>query len=633
VLVAPLALVAFAVLCGLLWARRTRGRLVWLVAPLCAVPAWAAILVALGVSHADPAALARRYLDAHLAAGAAILTAWPDVPWRGVGLAYAAAVWPYALTVGPLAGTGLWALGTLGAFKGRGGRGHTPPVREDHAEAPAFPQRVEQLAEAGAPEHTEPRRVSLVVAQITAGRRVVPGHPRDGVMLGWTPDGSPVCLFGPEYDFHAFVAGTTRMGKTNLLLHRLHPCLTRPDQAGLVIDLKGDGDLARDLGARGAVVWTMGGPRRWDPLTGTPAQVAEKLVETAGTVTGDQQNFLALGYCQALVEALDAAREPRALQTVHRLLTPDALRAFLAARVAPTRSKPAAGLLERASADARPDALEALAGRLQPLAYGDAAGALGAGPDAIDLEREPGAGRVVLLSIPALENKREAAKLGAWALIEAARVTSALHARGWKDRGNRGLIAVDEFSALGRQGDRVIGLLQRSGGFGWQVWLLTQGLSDLAAAMDKTAAQRVMNATQLNLVFRHTEPADAVAWEGYFGAYRTQEHTRRHDGETGRATGDWTTREVTRPYVPAAAIRALPRGVCYARLPGLSRPVALRVPRAIVEPCGAPSEAATAAPALPETHESSHESSHANTHGVTHGSTHGVNPLVDGDEA
>jgi hypothetical protein len=377
------------------------------------------------------------------------------------------------------------------------------------------------------------------------------------------------------------------MGKSNLLLHRLRPALTRPDRAALVIDLKGDGELARDLEAAGALVWSMTGARRWDPLTGTPAQVAEKLVETAGTVTGDQANYRNLGYCQALIEALDAAGEPRALQTVHRLLRPAALRAFVASRVRDAAA--ARDLAERTARESDPDELAALAGRLQPLAYGDARRALGADPtapvatesgDAVDLERDLGAGRVVLLSIPALENKREAAKLGAWALIEAGRVTSALYAGGWKARGNRGLIAVDEFSALGRQGERAINLLQRSGGFGWQVWLLTQGLGDLAAAMDATAARRVMNATQINVVFRHTEPADASAWSASFGSYETQRFSRRLSGETGVPTGDWRVRELRRPYVPGEAISALPRGVCYARLPELARPVALRVPRA-----------------------------------------------------
>ena len=366
-----------------------------------------------------------------------------------------------------------------------------------------------------------------------------------------------------------------------------------------MIDPEGDADLADELEADGVLVWRMGGTRRWNPLTGTPAQVAEKLVETAGTVTGDQQNLLSLGYCQALVAALDAAGEPRALATVHKLLEPAAFRAFVAARVAPTDRALAGDLLERGGQGARPEALEALAGRLQPLAYGDASRSLGAGPEALDLERELGAGRVVLLSVPALENKREAAKLGAWALIEAARVASALHKAGWKGRGNRGLIAVDEFSALGTQGERAIGLLQRSGGFGWQVWLLTQGLSDLAAAMDKTAAQRVMNATQLTFVFRHLEPADARAWSTHFGTYSTQRLSRRLSGETGAPTGDWSVRDVVRPYVPAEAIGALPRGVCYARLPGLARPVALRVPRAAPTPRPASGVAVPPEPAEP----------------------------------
>jgi hypothetical protein len=500
----------------------------------------------------------------------------PYGPWDVIGPRYLAVAGPLVALLGvPLAlGWDAWRRWSRPLL------GRAPVAHEEHATGllPVFPARVEARAEAGLVEHKAPCQVG----SLPLGSRRVDGHPVDGAMLAWTPNGEPVCLYGPEYDFHAFVAGTTRMGKSNLLLHRLHPCLTRPDRAALVIDLKGDADLARDGEAAGMLVWTMAGARRWNPLTGTPAQVAEKLVETAGTVTGDQQNFRNLGYCQALVEAVDAAGQPRELRTAHGLLRPKALRAYLANAVAPRDRELAAELAGRIE-DADEDGLAALGGRLHPLAYGDAKDALGAGPDAIDLERELGAGRVVLLSIPALENKREAAKLGAWALIEAGRVTSALHKAGWKSRGNRGLIAVDEFSALGRQGERAINLLQRSGGFGWQVWLLTQGISDLNDAMDKTAARRVLNATQINLIFRHEEPADAETWASYLGSYRTQTFRRPLDGETAAPTGNWTAHEETRPYVPAGVIEKLPRGVCYAKLPGLSRPVALRVPRAIPE--------------------------------------------------
>ena len=117
--------------------------------------------------------------------------------------------------------------------------------------------------------------------------------------------------------------------------------------------------------------------------------------------------------------------------------------------------------------------------------------------------------------------------------------------------------------------------------------------------MDKTAAQRVMNATQLTLVFRHLEPADARAWSTHFGTYGTQRLSRRLSGETGAPTGDWSVRDVVRPYVPAEAIGALPRGVCYARLPGLARPVALRVPRAAPTPRPASGVAVPPEPAEP----------------------------------
>jgi hypothetical protein len=103
----PLVPVALPVLCGLLWARRARGRLAWLLTPLCAAPACAAVLAALVASHSDPVDLAARYADAQLDAAGAILAGWPAVDWRAVGLAYAGGLWVYAVTLGPLLGAAI----------------------------------------------------------------------------------------------------------------------------------------------------------------------------------------------------------------------------------------------------------------------------------------------------------------------------------------------------------------------------------------------------------------------------------------------------------------------------------------------------------------------------------------------
>src|SRR5262245_56379518 len=151
-MVLPLVLVATPVLAVCRWCRPP-----WYV---LAVAGGACLLAVAGLAW-GPVGQGRGatvwvtgYAAVQLDTGAALVAAWPAVDWPKMLLAYGSAIWPYALTGGPLlALMGEVWLRTRGRSADR-----TPPVREEHTAPPAFPLRVERLAAAGRVEHIASRR-------------------------------------------------------------------------------------------------------------------------------------------------------------------------------------------------------------------------------------------------------------------------------------------------------------------------------------------------------------------------------------------------------------------------------------------------------------------------------------------
>ncbi|HVG99101.1 MAG TPA: AAA family ATPase [Chloroflexota bacterium] len=135
----PVAALAFLVL----YALRTRPRLAWALALLCAVPALVAILVAHATRGTAPVDVAMGYVDVQLAAAVGLTRAWQSggaeaFDWRAYGLA-----------VGPYTAAGGSLLGAL-AFAFRSSHGgslsdemkdKSLPFRDagDMAQAPARP--------------------------------------------------------------------------------------------------------------------------------------------------------------------------------------------------------------------------------------------------------------------------------------------------------------------------------------------------------------------------------------------------------------------------------------------------------------------------------------------------------------
>ena len=105
--VLPLAVTALPVWGALHAVRRRSWRVRTPALLLCALPAPAALLWAYLALGADPAAVATGYVEVQLDVTEAVVRAWPVADWTPLLLAYAGAVWPYAVVGGA-------ALGALG---------------------------------------------------------------------------------------------------------------------------------------------------------------------------------------------------------------------------------------------------------------------------------------------------------------------------------------------------------------------------------------------------------------------------------------------------------------------------------------------------------------------------------------
>ena len=101
--VLPLALGAIPVWGALHAVRRRSWRVRAPALLLCALPAPAALLWAYVALGADPVAVATGYVEVQLDATEAVVRAWPVADWTPLLLAYAGAVWPYAVAGGAAA--------------------------------------------------------------------------------------------------------------------------------------------------------------------------------------------------------------------------------------------------------------------------------------------------------------------------------------------------------------------------------------------------------------------------------------------------------------------------------------------------------------------------------------------------
>jgi hypothetical protein len=352
------------------------------------------------------------------------------------------------------------------------------------------------------------------------------------------------------------VIGLTGAGKTTFMAEQIRAARAL-NWSVVCLDLKGSPSLRRLFyELPGSKVWTPPGPLTFDLLRGHPDEVAAKIVTVAGTVTGQQFNQIAQGRLTELVKVIDGGGEARTFTRLQELLRAD---------------------VEAAGRNPQ-QALVDLEARLRTVTTSSAEPFLRPGEDAINLERSVREGEAVLISVPVPRLKLVGEKLGAWALADANRVASRLTATDWgKKTGRRCLLLVDEFAGLKEQGAHVAQPLAMVREGGVSIWLYTQTLSGLKRLGD-VAYSEILGNINVQVVMRQSEPGDQDELSALMGTYTTQEFSQSLDGATGKGTGDFRPRTVTRPYVAPGQIAALPVGQAYVRIAG-GRPVAVAIPR------------------------------------------------------
>src|SRR5687768_6785797 len=369
-------------------------------------------------------------------------------------------------------------------------------------------------------------------------------HPPDGWALGYTRDGRQLAIGDIESRHHVAVCGVPGSGKTTVLCHLLDGVAER--HPVILIDCKASATLRRAVERiPRSVVWTIGGPVKWDALQGDVTAFGSKLL--AAEEYGDRAGVYraaAQRYVQWVGRVLDACGMARDPQLVAELLSPKALSRIIrqAGPIGP------AGLAEIADlvADMGKAELEGVAGfasRYGVTVEGVVGQSLGTGVGTLSLERAIRQGRTVLFSLDAAAYPMEARKVGAWALIDLVRVAGLLQADGW-GVAHQAYFVVDEFSALEREGRHVVPLLARAREAGIGCVVATQGLADLAR-VDRALPQQLVQNVAVRVMMRQSSNEDARAWAEHAGEYEREDVSRRlesgwgGDKDTGISTTHW----------------------------------------------------------------------------------------------
>jgi hypothetical protein len=274
-------------------------------------------------------------------------------------------------------------------------------------------------------------------------------------------------------------------------------------------------------------------------------------------------------YLQWVGAVLELGGGPRDPQKVAELLSPRALlrevrrvakayeEAGLEAPADLARITHLVGDMERTQLEG----VDGFAARYGVTVEGVVGASLGVGDDALVLEEAVARGRTVLFSLDAAAYPLEAAKVGAWALLDLVRVAGLLQRAGWGDE-RQAYFVVDEFSALGPEGRHVVPVLARAREAGVACVVATQGLADLER-VDRALPQQVVQNAAVRVLLRQGSDEDALAWARHLGQYEREEAARHLGprlfgglGDSGRATAHWRRAF----YVPPDELHALGTG-------------------------------------------------------------------------
>jgi type IV secretory pathway TraG/TraD family ATPase VirD4 len=172
----------------------------------------------------------------------------------------------------------------------------------------------------------------------------------------------------------------------------------------------------------------------------------------------------------------------------------------------------------------------------------------------LDLRRALEGGEVVLFSLNASTYGKLSAQLGTLAIQDL--VTAAGNKLNLPE-GERAMIAIDEFSALGS--DQVLALLARGREAGVTVLLATQELADLDRA-GKGLRDQVLGVTAVKIAHRQDVPSSALTIAEMAGTERAWEETRQIGSPFGRGGNRGTRRLVKQFVIDPNEIKSLRTG-------------------------------------------------------------------------
>lgn len=379
--------------------------------------------------------------------------------------------------------------------------------------------------------------------------------------------GRVVTLTRGELVRHVCLIGATGGGKTTVAetlaagtIHRGEPLV--------VLDLKGDPELADRLAAHGAAAgvpvwrWSFDEGDGYDPLaSGDPTELRDRLIGLEAW-TEPHYRRAAERYLQLAFRAAQAAGWRLTLAEVQELLDEDHLRR-LARQAGGGLGRRVEDYLDTLTRDQQ-SAVRGLAARIATLAESTIGPRLQPdGQATVDLRRVLTAGGVALFTLDSSRYSGAAGQVGAMVLADLIAAAGARLAGRHSGRG--GLIFIDELTPL--DSDHLLALVARARGAGIGVVLATQELADLSRVADGYDAQIVGNVGTV-IATRTDWPESCDLLASMAGTERSWEETiqvqQRSAGPgmavVGGATGLGSLRAVDRFTVHPNEFKALAVG-------------------------------------------------------------------------
>lgn len=424
------------------------------------------------------------------------------------------------------------------------------------------------------------------------------GHPKAGVLLGFTQGGRAFTLPWKELRRHVLIVGTTGSGKS-VAMGRVYDAAVQAGHGLVVVDFKGDPAIKEAFERYpGALVWGFDGGLMLDVLKGDPTEVADKL--TAAESWSEKSTFyrpICWGYSQMVAKLLKLRDGPDASINpweVWKLLDPAAFQQECR-QVCGDDPETMGRLMPDLSPEDREeglagydqaDAQRALTGfrlKLQGMLHSAAGARFGPaadGRESLDLTQAVRDGRPVLFSINANRYQEVSRRAAAWVFLEVRRVVGVMQAKRWGERGNQGLLAIDELNAIGQEAAGLVPLFETARGAGFGLLIGTTGLNAILR-LPEHGGDAVDQNTPTKIVMQQEGREDRKAWVEAFGWRNATERPRRVNDD-GSVTAAGTLRSVRRPVVAGEELAALVTGQAVVKRGGRVSRVVVAYPRPLL---------------------------------------------------